>query len=125
MEGNIMKISLLDSKVELAARQVLRLTDAAGVRVVCLRGGVWLTQNDDLRDLILRAGESFTLDRDGVALVSAMEPGTVRLEKPSLLKAPGTKILAALGAVFRRLARAITGSVAAPSHHPGIALRCY
>lgn len=51
----------------------LRLRDAAGHTVMCCAGTIWITQENDVRDIFLSAGESFTFDRPGTALISAEE----------------------------------------------------
>ena len=43
----------------------------AGRRVECLSGSLWITQDGDRRDIVLRAGEAFDFDRRGDALLSA------------------------------------------------------
>lgn len=111
-----MKIILDDSRVDLRPEQVLRLDDAKGVRVVCLSGALWITQYHDLRDVVLSAGASFTLDRAGVALVSAMEASSVRLEEPVR---PGSRLRNAAAAVWLWLTQPLRG----PGYHPAIALR--
>jgi Protein of unknown function (DUF2917) len=48
------------------------------VAVSCVVGVVWITQSDDTRDVIVNAGESFVLDRPGLALVAApIGPATI------------------------------------------------
>ena len=47
------------------------MRDAAGYTVQCCAGTVWITQENDARDIYLSAGESFTFDRPGTALISA------------------------------------------------------
>ena len=42
-----------------------------GRRVELLSGSLWITQDGDLRDVILAAGEAFDFDRRGDALLSA------------------------------------------------------
>ena len=42
-----------------------------GRRVECLAGSIWITQDGDLRDVVLAAGEAFDFDRRGDALLSA------------------------------------------------------
>jgi len=49
----------------------LRVRDAVGCTVVCSSGKVWITQEKDSRDTFLREGQSFTLDRPGLALICA------------------------------------------------------
>lgn len=49
-----------------------------GDRVECLAGTLWITQDGDPRDTVLGTGESFTADRDGRLLASAMGAGGAR-----------------------------------------------
>ncbi|MDE2200313.1 MAG: DUF2917 domain-containing protein [Rhodospirillales bacterium] len=58
--------------VLLGADGVLALRDGAGSRLTVLDGAVWLTQACDPRDIALSAGQSFALDRDGLALIKAV-----------------------------------------------------
>jgi hypothetical protein len=57
----------------------LGLQRHAGDRIECVSGTVWVTQDGDLRDIVLKAGESFRLDRTGRALVSALADAGVIL----------------------------------------------
>jgi hypothetical protein len=57
----------------LAPGDCLRLRDAAGRTIQCCAGSVWITQENDPRDKFLLPGQRFTLNRPGVALVSAGE----------------------------------------------------
>lgn len=51
---------------------LLRVKDARGSRVTCLQGSLWLTQEQSIRDVLLEAGQSFDIERDGVTLVQGM-----------------------------------------------------
>ena len=42
-------------------------------RIECIGGTLWITQDGDRRDTVLGPGESFTFDRRGDALVSALD----------------------------------------------------
>jgi hypothetical protein len=44
---------------------------------------VWITQDGDLRDVLLACGEAYVLDRDGPVLVQALEPALVMMERPA------------------------------------------
>ena len=57
--------------IHLKSREVLDIHDGGGLAVKCLRGVLWITQSDDTDDIIVRGGEAFVLDRDGLALISA------------------------------------------------------
>ena len=53
--------------------QSLKVRDALGCTVMCCAGTVWITQENDLRDIFLTAGQRFTFDRPGLALIYAEE----------------------------------------------------
>ena len=55
----------------LNAREVLDIRDGQGLRVKSLRGVLWITQSTDSEDIVVRDGQSFVLDRPGLALISA------------------------------------------------------
>ena len=55
----------------LRAREVLDIRDGQGLAVRCLSGALWITQDGDTDDIVLKAGQCFELDRPGLALVSA------------------------------------------------------
>lgn len=59
----------------------LRVSDGRAMNIVCIDGCLWITQDGDPRDIILRRGESFTIDRPGVALVHAFESSVISLPK--------------------------------------------
>jgi hypothetical protein len=61
---------------------MLRVTDGAGLTVRAGRGRLWITQERDTRDIVLRAGQSFELDRNGLALVYALDAAEVVLSAP-------------------------------------------
>jgi len=50
----------------------LRVDDGEGTLLHVWEGSVWLTQERDRRDHLLKAGESFRLDRAGATLISPL-----------------------------------------------------
>ena len=50
---------------------------AKGQQITCLAGVVWLTQANDNRDIILSKGQSFIIDRKGLAVVFALKEAAV------------------------------------------------
>jgi len=97
--------------IRLARGEPLRLQDASGRHLSAVGGTAWVTQETDLRDPVLGAGETFRFDRDGVALVTPLGgPAQVVLEgEPS--------------APLRGLARHALARLAAFALTPGRALR--
>ena len=56
----------------LTSGKLIVLQDSAGSRVNCMYGQLWITQENDGRDIILEAGQSYTLDRQGKAIIQGM-----------------------------------------------------
>ena len=67
-----MKVEIENAAIELKPAQLLRLKSAAGVRIVCRSGTVWVTQEGVLRDDFLRPGEALILRSRGVTLAQAV-----------------------------------------------------
>jgi Protein of unknown function (DUF2917) len=57
--------------VQLEHHGLLDINDGQGLAVACIEGTVWITQSNDPRDIVINAGQSFLLDKQGLALVAA------------------------------------------------------
>jgi hypothetical protein len=68
--------------VQLARSDLVGIRNARGALVFVESGTAWITQENDLRDVFVPAGESFRLDRDGVALVQAHRSATITVTAP-------------------------------------------
>ena len=64
-------------KLELARHAIFTVADIAGVGIECQSGCVWLTLDDDPRDLVLEPGERFVGDIHRRVLVSAFEASRI------------------------------------------------
>jgi len=49
-----------------------RIEAGKGLLVQCLSGTLWLTQDNDPRDIVLEPGEETTIERDDLSLVYAL-----------------------------------------------------
>jgi hypothetical protein len=67
-------------KIALQRGQFLRVVNGAGSTLTAHGGSVWITEQDNPRDVVLRAGHNMTLRRSGVALVEAFEDASLFLE---------------------------------------------
>ncbi|HEX5959207.1 MAG TPA: DUF2917 domain-containing protein [Hyphomicrobiaceae bacterium] len=72
-----MKIVRDIEPVRVPARTVHCIDGTKGLQVTVLSGLVWLTQANDRRDLILTRGQSFILDRKGLALVYSLKDAAI------------------------------------------------
>ena len=66
--------------IELPKGKYLRLRGGAGSTVTARAGSVWITEQDNPRDVVLRPGQSFTLGRRGLALVEAFSDAAILFE---------------------------------------------
>ena len=62
----------LHGPIELGSNRHLHLRDALGARIEALSGAIWVTQNGDVRDVVLEAGDAVVVDRGGEVVVSAV-----------------------------------------------------
>ena len=69
--------------LRLAARALYEIPDAAGVAIACAAGSVWITLDDDPRDIVLEAGDRFCADEHRRALVYAFSPAQLELGQPA------------------------------------------
>jgi Protein of unknown function (DUF2917) len=81
---------------------LLRVQRGNGLHIFVRSGSVWITQEGDTRDVVLEAGESFRLDRDGLALINAFSPahvtvsGPVRVSAGRWFRGRGAHVVAAI-----------------------------
>jgi hypothetical protein len=71
----------------LAARALLDIADISGTQVVCRRGSLWITLDNDPRDIVLEAGESFFSTEHRRALVYAFQASVVAMRTVAVLDA--------------------------------------
>src|SRR5437899_12908166 len=86
---------------DLAPDELVRLDGARGMTLRVTRGVVWVTLENDTRDVVLAAGDVFTIDRGGLTLVEAqgktivcvmgrsIDEVHVRSRQPALERRPG------------------------------------
>jgi Protein of unknown function (DUF2917) len=77
-----MRLLLGQSKLGLEPDQLVAVRDARGVRVACLSGALWITQEHRTADVILETGQSTVIDSRGLTLVMALSPSTLRVTEP-------------------------------------------
>lgn len=59
-----MWINTPSARLAVASHRALRLKDARGARVRAVQGTLWVTIDNDPRDIVLEPGESFTVESD-------------------------------------------------------------
>ena len=67
-----MRIELRTGAVRLGPNQTLKLLDGAGSKVCALEGSVWITEENQARDIVLAAGNCYELRHPGLAVVNSL-----------------------------------------------------
>ena len=67
-----MRIELNSGAVNLGPNQTLRLVDGEGSTVCAVEGSVWITEENQPRDIILEKGRCYRLRERGVAIINSL-----------------------------------------------------
>jgi len=62
--------------IDLDPRETVTLPDVRGTTLRVAAGTVWITQEGDPQDIVLRTGDTWVVERDGLTVLEAQ--GTVR-----------------------------------------------
>jgi hypothetical protein len=81
-ESAMTTVSRQTQVVTLAHQAMFDVSDASAVALRCDDGCVWITLDDDPRDIVLEAGESFETDEPRHAIVYALKPSKLTLRTP-------------------------------------------
>jgi hypothetical protein len=65
--------------VRLGREGLLGIDDGRGLQLRIAAGTIWITQQGDMRDVILREGQSFVIDRPGRTVVQALDKAELLL----------------------------------------------
>jgi hypothetical protein len=68
----IMLLRTHNAGIELLPNQVISLCCAAGLEIRVTRGTLWLTQENDERDRVLKAGDHHYVSNAGLTVLTAM-----------------------------------------------------
>ncbi len=60
-----------DKVLELADGDLVEVHDGHGTTLRVTKGALWITQEHDKRDIVLRAGDVWTVERQGLTLLQA------------------------------------------------------
>jgi hypothetical protein len=72
----------LSKTLDLSRGQMLALDDARGTTLRVSRGTVWVTQEKELQDVVLSAGDTWAVERNGLTLVEAHAPTALDVVGP-------------------------------------------
>ena len=67
-----MTLQLKKGSIRLGPNQTLKVVDGAGSTVSAIEGSVWITEENQPKDIVLHAGGCYRLRHVGVAIVNAL-----------------------------------------------------
>ena len=67
-----MKLELRKGAVKLGPNQTLKVLDGAGSTVCAVEGSVWITEENQPRDIVLERGGCYLLRERGIAIVNSL-----------------------------------------------------
>ena len=67
-----MHLELGSGAVRLAPNQTLKVVDGVGSTVCAVEGALWITEENQLRDIVLEPGNCYRLQHPGIALVNSL-----------------------------------------------------
>ena len=67
-----MKLELRKGAVKLGPNQTVKVLDGAGTTVCAVEGSVWITEENQARDIVLERGGCYQLRHAGLALVNSL-----------------------------------------------------
>jgi hypothetical protein len=100
-------LPVMRAQLALDRGDLLCISDGRGMRLTPASGVLWITEEQDINDTILKPGDAHRIKNSGLALVLAHRPGRVVLEVPAGVSPPRSVDLAAAeGEPGRRIALA-------------------
>jgi hypothetical protein len=66
-----------DKVLDLTDGELVEMRDVRGATLRVTRGTLWVTQDQDRRDVVLRAGDVWAVERQGLTLAEAQGAATV------------------------------------------------
>ena len=97
-----MNIATQRLDLRLPRRSIFSVPDAAGIEIACQDGSIWITLDNDPRDIVLEAGQSFTDTGHRRAMIYALETASVGLSDGSFSASTASTAPAAHRPVARR-----------------------
>ena len=67
-----MRIELKSGAVKLGPNQTLKVVDGEGTTVCAVEGSVWITEENQPRDIVLQPGSCYRLRNSGLAIVNPL-----------------------------------------------------
>lgn len=104
----------MNSKVEMMETRIpkgrtLHMQDGQGLDLQVVSGCLWVTYEHDTEDMVVEAGDTLHVSRNGLTLVHAFQEVQLRIAYPREAGAPTLT----LGGGYREFASSVAGSMVA------------
>jgi len=67
-----MRLELKSGAVKLGPNQTLKVVDGEGTTVCAVEGSVWITEENQAKDIVLQPGACYQLRRRGTAILNSL-----------------------------------------------------
>ena len=67
-----MRLELKAGAVQLGPNQTLRVVDGEGTTVCAVAGAVWITEENQPKDIVLKPGSCYRLRNRGIAILNSL-----------------------------------------------------
>jgi Protein of unknown function (DUF2917) len=85
-----MPLNVRKPELAMDTGEIFTIDDAEGIRILARKGAVWVTEEGDVKDHIVRPGDTLTVAHPGRTVVQALQPSWISI---------GEGVVAANGAI--------------------------
>lgn len=78
-----MNIDIKQHTLDLADEGLLAIRDGQSTRIRCYDGTLWITEEGEVKDTILGAGESYTIRSPGLVVLTSLGASRIAIEGPA------------------------------------------
>jgi len=89
-----MNIDIKRQTLDLADEGLLAIRDGRMSRVHSLEGTLWVTEEGEVKDTILRRGETYTIRNAGLVVITSLGKSRITLEEPALQRGAARSLAA-------------------------------
>lgn len=104
--------------IGMSPRETVTLPDLRGTTLRVTRGTLWITQEDDPQDIVLRGGDTWTIERDGLTIVEAQSDSSFCVVGRRVESLVRNRAKARGSSVWDRTREAFAAFFATPSRKP-------
>ncbi|HZP92605.1 MAG TPA: DUF2917 domain-containing protein [Burkholderiales bacterium] len=83
-----MDIALHQTRMKLNRDGLIAFRDGRGARIVCHSGTLWVTQESQIKDRILEAGDSLIVCELGLTVITALGPSALTVTEAGAAGSP-------------------------------------